>query len=79
MTRIDVGNGEKKSQEFVIGQIYQSVKNIEARLDNMNSYGCEYGRVVKKEIDRHQTQHRTFYTIAGIIAGVIAWIMSNLK
>ena len=72
-------NGGYRTPEFVMGQIWESVQNIEKKVDEIDKHGCQFGREVKNKIDKHNTEHKTVYAIMGILAGGVAWIVSQFR
>lgn len=85
MTKIRI-NGELRTQEFVLGQIWESVKNIETRMDKIEKNGCAYSDKLEKmilandkRISNHETGHKVAYGIMSVIAGVIAWFISQFR
>ena len=72
-------NGEYRTPEFVMGQIWESVQNIEKKVEDIDKHGCQFGHEVKRKIDKHNTEHKTVYAMIGILAGGIAWVVSQFR
>jgi len=60
-----------------LGRIEEGISVLNKKFDELNSYGCDYGRKTDGKIDTHCVQHKTAYAVFALLAGVVGWVMSR--